>query len=83
MRIFEGLIFLTIGVDLIVMTLRSLGSGWLPGGSRGFAERLEFRRDEEPLGYWAMLVGYGAAGIAAIVFGLRLFAGYAVPLPLR
>ncbi|HZV92194.1 MAG TPA: hypothetical protein VFF72_03200 [Caldimonas sp.] len=83
MRIFEGFVFLAIGVGLIAMTLRSLGAGWLPCGSRGFAERLEFRRDEEPLGYWAMFVVYGAAGVGAIVFGLRLLTGHATPLPLH
>jgi hypothetical protein len=62
---------------------RESRSGWLPCGPKGFSGRLEFRRNEQPTLFWLMFLVYGVAGIALIVFALRLLTGSAEPLPLN
>lgn len=83
MAIFQGLLFLLLGLGVLAVDYRSLARGWLPFGPRGLSGRLEFRRDEQPLGYWFAFALYGAGGIALVVFALRLLAGSATPLPLN
>lgn len=82
MAVFQGLLFLVIGLGLIGIVYQSLDTGWLPCGPNGFKGRLEFKRREQPIGYWVMFVGYGLAGLWALTFSLRLLAGQAEPLPL-
>jgi hypothetical protein len=83
MSIFQGLLFLFFGASLLWMDYRALRSGWLPCGPNGFKGRLEFRKDEQPAGFWVMFVLYGAGGLWLLVFALQLLAGQAAPLPLR
>ena len=66
----------------MVVDYQSLARGWLPCGPNGFAGRLEFRRNDQPVRFWALFSLYGVAGIALTVFALRLFVGLATPLPL-
>lgn len=82
MAIFQSLLFLVFGLGLLLMDWRSLKSGSLPCGPNGLQGRLEFTRDNQPFGYWVMFVLYGGAGIALVVFSIRLLAGLATPLPL-
>lgn len=82
MAIFQGILFLAFGIGLLLIDWRSLKTGWLPCGPNGFKGRLEFKRDEQPFGYWLMFVLYGAGGISLAIFSLRLLAGVAEPLPL-
>jgi len=82
MAIVQGLIFLFFGVGLLLVDYQSLSRGWLPCGPKGFSGRLEFRRNEQPALFWLMFLAYGVAGIALIVFALRLLSGGAAPLPL-
>lgn len=83
MATFQGLLFLFFGACLLWMDYRALRSGWLPCGPRGFKGRLEFRRDERPMGFWVMFVVYGTAGLCLVTFALNLLAGHVAPLPLR
>jgi len=83
MAIIQGLVFLFFGVGLLLVDYQSLSRGWLPCGPKGFSERLEFRRNEQPLLFWLMFLVYGTAGIALIVFAVRLLLGSAAPLPLN
>jgi len=83
MATFQGVLFLFFGVGLLLVDVRSLRSGWLPFGSKGFGGRLEFRRQEQAVGYWLMFFLYGAAGLWLGLFALRLLTGNAAPLPLR
>ncbi len=83
MSIFQGLLFLFFGAGLLLVDYRALRSGWLPCGPNGFRGRLEFRKDEQPAGFWVMFVLYGAGGLWLLFFALRLLAGQAAPLPLR
>jgi len=83
MAIVQGLVFLFFGVGLLLVDYQSLSRGWLPCGPKGLSGRLEFRRNEQPILFWLMFLAYGAAGIALIVFALRLLVGGATPLPLR
>lgn len=82
MAIVQGLVFLFFGVGLLLVDYQSLSRGWLPCGPKGFSGRLEFRRNEQPTLFWLMFLAYGVAGIALIVFALRLLFGGAAPLPL-
>ena len=54
MAIFQGAIFLFMGMGLLMMDWRALKSGWLPCGPNGLKGRLKLKRDEQPLGYWVM-----------------------------
>lgn len=83
MALLQGVLLLVLGVGLLVMDLRALGTGWLPGGPAGFRGRLEIWRDAQPLGFWLMFVAYAAGGAWLAIFALRLLAGHATPLPLR
>lgn len=82
MAIFQGLFFSILGIGLIAVALRSLQTGWLPCGPNGFRGRLEFRRDQQALGYWVMFVAYSAGGLWLSVFALRVLSGQVEPLPL-
>lgn len=82
MAIFQGAMFLLLGLGLLIMDWRSLKSGWLPCGPNGLKGRLRFARDSQPLGYWLMFVLYGAGGAWLAIFSLRLLAGVVEPLPL-
>jgi len=83
MAIFQGLLCLVFGIGLLLVDYQSLSRGWLPCGPKGLSGRLEFRRREEPVMFWAMFLVYGVAGIVLTVFALRLLSGGAAPLPLR
>lgn len=64
------------------MTRALLGRAGLErGASTGYG--VEFRRNEQPTLFWLMFLVYGVAGIAWIVFALRLLTGSAEPLPLN
>jgi len=83
MAIFQGAMFLFCGIGLLIMDWRSLKTGWLPCGPNGLKGRFEFTRDAQPLGYWLMIVLYGAGGVWLVIFLLRLLARVVEPLPLR
>jgi len=83
MSIFQGLLFLLFGAGLLLVDYRALRSGWLPCGPNGLKGSLEFRKNEQPAGFWVMFVLYGGVGLWLLVFALRLLAGQAEPLPLR
>ncbi|MGH8514462.1 MAG: hypothetical protein ACREV8_11095 [Gammaproteobacteria bacterium] len=83
MAVFQGAMFLLLGVGLLLTNYRSLTTGWLPCGPNGFKGRLEFKRSEQPIGFWLMFALYGAGGAWLLVFGLRLLAGQVEPLPLN
>ncbi len=83
MAVFQGLVFLVFGSGLLLVDWRSLSRGWLPCGPKGLDGRLEFRRNEQPVLFWLMFVLYGGAGLALLIFALRLLIGSATPLPLR
>jgi len=83
MSVIQGLLFLFFGAGLLWVDYRALRIGWLPCGPNGLRGRLEFRRDEQPAGFWVMFVVYGVGGLWLLVFALRLLAGQAEPLPLR
>lgn len=83
MRLFQGLLFMFLGVSLVVVDFRSLSSGWLPCGPDWLKGQLVFRRDESPFAYWLMLVVYGVAGFALAIYALAVLLGNAAPLPLR
>lgn len=83
MRIFQGLLFLVLGVGLLLVIWRSLTVSVLPCGAKGLSGRVEFSREDQPVGYWLMFLVYGAGGLALVIFALRLFLGTAEPLPLR
>jgi hypothetical protein len=82
MAVFQGLLFLALGVGLLLVDFRALRTGWLPCGPNGLKGRLEFRRVQQPAGFWTMFVVYGAGGTWLVIFALRLFIGSAQPLPL-
>jgi hypothetical protein len=83
MAIVQGLLFLIFGAGLLLVDYRALRSGWLPCGPNGFKGRLEFRKNEQPFGFWLTFVLYAAGGTWLLVFALRLLVGQAAPLPLR
>jgi hypothetical protein len=83
MSLFQGLLFLILGVGLLIMDYRSLSTGWLPYGPKGLSGRLELRKDQQPLVFWLLFVLYAVAGIALATFALRLLVGIATPLPFR
>jgi len=83
MRLFEGLIFFVLGAGLAGIALQSLRTGWLPFGSRGLGRRLEYRRDEQPCGYWLAFVLYFVGGLVLAGFAVRVLMGTAAPLPLQ
>ena len=83
MAVFQGILFLALGVGLLIVDYQSLSRGWLPCGPNGFARRLEFHKHDQPIGYWAMFTIYGMAGLTLAVFALRLLSGSATPLPLH
>lgn len=83
MSIFQGLLFAFFGAGLLWTAYGALRSGRLPCGPNGFKGRLQFSRQEQPAGFWVMLVVYGAGGLWLLIFALKLLAGQAAPLPLR
>lgn len=83
MAISQGVLFLLLGAGLLLVDYRALSSGWLPCGPNGLRGRLEFRKNEQPVGFWVMFVVYAAGGMWLVIIALRLFAGHAEPLPLR
>jgi hypothetical protein len=83
MAIFQGALFLILGLGLLIVDYRSLDTGWLPCGPKGLKGRLEFRRDRQPIGFWLMFIGYGIGGLWLFSFSLRLLVGQAEPLPLN
>lgn len=80
---FQAIFFLLLGLGLLLLDFQSLRRGWLPCGPNGLQGRLEFHRDRQPVCYWLMFLVYGGAGIALVLFALRLLMGAADPLPLR
>lgn len=80
MRALQAFVLFALGAFLLAMDWRSLASGWLPFGSRGFLERLELRRDSRPVAYWLAFAFYAAIGVALIVLGLRILTGATAPL---
>lgn len=83
MAMFQGLIFLLLGVGLLLMVWRSLDCGWLPFGTNGFKGRFQVFRSEHPLWYWAAFVLYSLGGLWLLIYALRLMTGAAEPLPLN
>lgn len=83
MALFQAIFFLLLGLGLLLVDYQSLRRGWLPCGPNGLQGRLEFHRDRQPVRYWLMFMLYGSAGVALILFALRLLIGAADPLPLR
>ena len=83
MAIFQGAMCLFFGVGLLLVISRSLTTGWLPCGPKGLRGRMEFRRNEQAIGFWLMFALYGVAGAWLLVVGVRLLAGQAEPLPLN
>ncbi len=83
MALFQAIFFLLLGLGLLLVDYQSLRRGWLPCGPNGLSGRLEFHRDRQPILYWLMFLLYGAAGVALILFAVRLLFGVAEPLPLR
>ena len=83
MAVFQGLLFLFLGVGLLLIDYRALSTGWLPCGSNGFKGSLEFRKNEQPVGFWLMFLLYGAGGLWLVGFALQLFTGHAAPLAYR
>ncbi|MFN4291360.1 MAG: hypothetical protein ACK4E7_10835 [Permianibacter sp.] len=79
----QAIFFLLLGLGLLLVDFQSLRRGWLPCGPNGLQGRLEFHRDRQPIRYWLMFLVYGGAGIALVLFALRLLMGAAEPLPLR
>lgn len=80
---FQAIFFLLLGLGLLLVDFQSLRRGWLPCGPNGLQGRLEFHRDRQPIRYWLMFLVYGGAGIALVLFALRLLMGATEPLPLR
>lgn len=83
MIIFQGVLFMFFGMGLLVVNYRALDIGWLPCGPNGFKGRLEVHRQTHPLWFWLLFSVYAVGGLALIVYAVRLFAGWALPLPLR
>lgn len=82
MRLFQGLLFLFLGIGLVIVAIRSLSTGWLPCGPNGFKGRLEFHRADSPIGYWLMFVVYGVAGFCLAGYAVGILVGTVPPLPL-
>jgi hypothetical protein len=78
----QAALFLVFGIGLLVVDYRALTTGWLPCG-RGLTGRLELRKSERPLAFWAMFTVYGAGGVWLAVLALQLLAGRVEPLPLQ
>jgi len=83
MALFQGVLFLFFGAGLVLVDFRALSTGLLPCGPNGLKGRLEFRRNDQPVGFWLMFALYGAGGFWLAIFALRLLAGQAAPLPLQ
>jgi hypothetical protein len=83
MALFQGLVFLILGIGLLAVDYQSLSTGWLPCGPKGLSGRLEFRKNQQPLLFWLVFVLYAGAGMALTIFALRLVVGITTPLPLR
>lgn len=83
MALFQGLLFLFFGVGILIMDYQSLSRGWLPFGPNGFKGRLEISKADHEVMYWLLFVLYAIAGIALIIFALRVLTGNAEPLPLN
>lgn len=81
MATFQGLFFLVFGIGLSAIAWRSLTHGWLPFGRKGWSERNEIHRDEQPLLYWLLFLMYAGAGIATAVYAVMVLTGKAAPLP--
>lgn len=80
MKAFQVVFFLVIGIGLVAIAWRSLSSGWLPFGRKGWNERNELHRDEQPLLYWLAFLMYAGAGVAAAVYAVMVMMGIAEPL---
>lgn len=80
MAIFQGLFFLVMGLGLAGIAWRSLTHGWLPFGRKGWNERNEVHRDEQPALYWLLFLAYAGAGIAAALYGLMVLTGKVPPM---
>lgn len=83
MAIFQALLFLFFGAGLLLADYRALSRGWLPCGANGLRGRVEFRKDEQPFGFWLMFVLYASGGIWLLFLAVQLLAGQVAPLPLR
>lgn len=83
MAVFQGLLFLFFGAGLLLVDYQGLRRGWLPCGPNGVIGRLEFRRNEQPVGFWLMFLIYGVCGLWLLLVALRVLAGQSAPLPLR
>jgi hypothetical protein len=68
MAIFQRLLFVLFGAGLLLVDYQALRNGWLPCSSNGFKGRLEFRKHEQPVGFWVMFVLYGAGGLWLLVW---------------
>lgn len=83
MAVFQGALFLLMGVGVCGVCVQSLRRGGLPMGPNGLRGRLEVRREGNPVGYWLLFAAYTGGGGAMALFGLRLLFGLAEPLPLQ
>ena len=83
MALFQGMFFFVMGALLLLVTYQSLSKGWLLFGSNGLKGRLIFRKDDNPLGFWAAFCLYSLCGFALTIYALLILAGICPPLPLR
>jgi hypothetical protein len=82
MALFQGALLLLLGYGLLGVVYRSLSTGRLPFGRKGFS-RLEFRMEEQPLGYWTAFTLYSGFGVWCVFLAYGVLAGQTEPLPLR
>jgi len=64
MAIFQALLFLIGGSDILLVDYQSRSRGWLPCGPEGFKGRRECRRAKQPVLYWVMFGVYAAADLS-------------------
>lgn len=85
MAVFQFLMLMFFGVGILVMVYRSLANGWLPCGASLTAKsgRFEVHREQRPILYWVVFAAYTGAGVALIVYAVRILVGNMEPLPLR
>lgn len=83
MELFQTLLLLVLGFGILLVVYQSLDKGWLPCGPSGIRRRLELYRDEQPLAYWFLFVGYTAGGLWCVFTALGIASGQVEPLPLN
>lgn len=82
MALFQGVMLLIFGYGMLGIVYQSLTKGWLPFGANGFKGRLEFRMNEQPLGYWTAFILYCAFGVWCVFLAFGVLSGQIEPLPL-